>query len=167
MLSHPVINNQPLGAWNGRESRAIIPPKLQIMCGANPHPHKLGKERKIKNYEAIKSNPKLEILKTGMDGGFGILHMTGLRHCSVIWSFGGGWEHVSVCPRNRTPDWNEMCQIKDMFWDGDECVVQYHPVKSEYVNNMKNCLHLWKPINQDLPMPPDILVGLKGLGELS
>lgn len=45
---------------------------------------------KMKNFEAIKNNAQLEILKTGIDGGSGILHMTGLRHCTVIWSFGGG-----------------------------------------------------------------------------
>lgn len=121
-------------------------------------------ERKfMKTFEEIKKNPKLEILRTGIDGGSGILHMTGLRHCTVIWSFGGGWEHVSICLRNRLPEWNEMCEVKDMFWNNDECVVQYHPPKSEYVNNMPNCLHLWKPINQDIPMPPSIMVGLKGV----
>lgn len=120
----------------------------------------------MKSFEDIKKNPKLEILKTGIDGGAGILHMPGLRHCTVIWSFGDGWEHVSVCPRNRLPEWDEMCQIKDMFWNEDECVVQYHPPKSEYVNNMSNCLHLWKPIGKEIPMPPSIMVGLKQIGEL-
>ncbi len=112
----------------------------------------------MKTFEEIKNNTKLEILKTGMDGGAGILHMTGLKYCTVIWSFGGGWEHVSICPRNRLPEWGEMCEIKDIFWNDDECVVQYHPSKSEYVNNMPNCLHLWRPINQEFPMPPSILV---------
>lgn len=36
---------------------------------------------------------------------------------------------------------------KDMFFKEDEIVVQYHPAKSEYVNNMPNCLHLWRPTN--------------------
>ena len=117
----------------------------------------------MKTFEEIKKNPKLEIISTGMDGGCGILHMTGLRHCTVIWTFGGGWEHVSICPRNRLPEWDEMCTVKDMFWNDDECVVQYHPPKTEYVNNMPNCLHLWKPINHEIPMPPSIMVGLKGV----
>lgn len=120
----------------------------------------------MKAFKEIKNNPKLEIQRVGMDGGLGILHMTGLRDCTVIWSFGGEWEHVSVCHKNRTPDWDEMCQIKDIFWGDEEYVVQYHPAKSVYVNNMKNCLHLWKPINQELPVPPSIYVGVKNLGEL-
>lgn len=119
----------------------------------------------MKTFEEIKNNPKLEIRQVGMDGGSGILHMTRLKNCTVIWSFGGGWEHVSVCPRNRTPDWDEMCQIKDMFWNENECVVQYHPAKSEYVNNAKNCLHFWKPVNQEFPIPPSLMVGVKSMGE--
>ncbi len=43
---------------------------------------------------------------------------------------------------------------KDMFFKEDEIVVQYHPAKSEYVNNMPNCLHLWRPTNGALPTPP-------------
>ena len=74
----------------------------------------------MKTIKAIKENPKLEIKQTSIDGLFGILHMTGLRHCTVIASWGGGWEHVSVCPENRTPNWDEMCKIKDMFWNDDE-----------------------------------------------
>lgn len=112
----------------------------------------------MKTIEEIKENPKLEILKESNDGIAGYLHVTGLRKCTFIISWGGGWEHVSVCPRNRCPDWDEMCQIKDMFWNDDEVVMQLHPAKSEYVNIMTNCLHLWKPIDQDIPVPPTLFV---------
>lgn len=82
---------------------------------------------------------------------------------SVIWSDGGGWEHVSICPFKRSymPSWDDMCQLKDMFFKENETVVQYHPAKSEYVNNMANCLHLWRPTNGVLPTPPSIMVGAK------
>jgi len=79
----------------------------------------------------------------------------------VIASDGEGWEHVSVSLRNRTPNWREMCFIKSLFWDDQDCVIQYHPPASEYVNNHDHCLHLWKPINQEIPVPPSILVGFK------
>ena len=39
------------------------------------------------------------------------------------------WEHVSVSLPDRCPTWEEMCFIKDLFWNSDECVVQYHPPK--------------------------------------
>lgn len=72
-----------------------------------------------------------------------------------------GWEHVSVSVVNRTPNWDEMNFVKDLFWRDDECVVQYHPPKSEYVNCHPYCLHLFRPINEKIPMPPSILVGPK------
>ena len=71
----------------------------------------------MKAIKEIKENSKLEIQKQTIDGVAGILHMTGLRKCTFIASWGGGWEHVSVCPSNRLPDWDEMCAIKDMFWN--------------------------------------------------
>jgi hypothetical protein len=82
----------------------------------------------------------------------------------VIASDAMGWEHVSVSRSDRCPTWDEMCQVKAMFWDDDNCVVQFHPPRSEYVNNHPNCLHLWRPAdgNQPMPMPHSLLVGIKG-----
>lgn len=72
-----------------------------------------------------------------------------------------GWEHVSVSLEDRCPDWAEMCWVKDQFWTEDECVVQYHPAKKDYVNHHPYCLHLWKPLRFELPTPPTILIGPK------
>lgn len=77
-----------------------------------------------------------------------------------IASDGGGWEHVSVSLKHRTPSWKQMCFIKDLFWDAEDCCVQYHPPQSEYVNNHEHCLHIWRPINEKLPCPPSSFVGL-------
>lgn len=73
------------------------------------------------------------------------------------------WQHVSVSILNqcRCPTWEEMCHIKDLFWNEDEAVIQIHPAKCDYVNNHKYCLHLWKPIYKPLNLPPSILVGYK------
>lgn len=78
-----------------------------------------------------------------------------------------GWEHVSISTQRRPPNWREMCFVKDLFWEPEECVIQFHPPQSEYVNNHPFCLHLWMPTKHQLPMPPSILVGYKGLGELT
>lgn len=60
-----------------------------------------------------------------------------------------GWEHVSVeLYARRLPTWNEMCEVKDIFWYEEEEVVQIHPKKSNYVN-MAEALHLWRPVNGD------------------
>ncbi|WFU14475.1 hypothetical protein [Bradyrhizobium sp. CB3481] len=42
--------------------------------------------------------------------------------------------------------------------------MQLHPPQSQYVNNSRYCLHLWKPTNQDIPTPPACFVGVVGLG---
>lgn len=73
--------------------------------------------------------------------------------CSVIWGNNeDGYEHVSVSPKKKfnMPTWNDMCALKDMFFKDDEEVYQIHPKKSEYVNVVENCLHLWKPIGHEL-----------------
>lgn len=73
-----------------------------------------------------------------------------------IASNGGGWEHVSVSMKNHnyTPSWETMCKIKDMFFNDDEVVVEFHPKKDEYVNIFENCLHLWRFTNGSFPVPP-------------
>lgn len=77
-------------------------------------------------------------------------------------SDGADWEHVSVSlNKNRCPTWEEMCMIKNLFWDEEDCVIQFHPPKSEYVNNHPYCLHLWRPINENIKTPPTNLVGKK------
>ena len=70
-----------------------------------------------------------------------------------------GWEHVSVSAHGRTPTWQEMCHVKNLFWDEHEMVVQYHPPKTEYVNFHPHVLHMWRPIDMTIPMPPTLLVG--------
>ena len=69
---------------------------------------------------------------------------------------GGGeaWEHVSVCRphSDKLPTWEEMCAIKDMFFEPEEECVQFHPKKSSYVNIAQNCLHIWRPVDGALYM---------------
>lgn len=86
----------------------------------------------------------------------------GGRSFMVIASNGGGWDHVSVTPcntkRKTCPTWEEMCHIKDMFFEPDEWAVEYHPAKEDYVNNHALCLHLWRPTSADLVTPPKAFV---------
>lgn len=97
------------------------------------------------------------------DAGNGAFKVyVGGRSFFCIASNGGGWEHVSVSPCNRKratpPTWAEMCAIKDMLFEDEEAVVQYHPPKSEYVNSHPYCLHLWRPTSQEMPRPPKVFV---------
>lgn len=75
--------------------------------------------------------------------------MRTVRHLST------GWEHVTVegVHPNRTPTWDDMAFVKDLFWRPEEWVVQYHPAHSEYVKASPHRLHLWRPTRDKLPTP--------------
>ena len=94
----------------------------------------------------------------GNVGAFSIKGPRGTR-LTIVASNGMGWEHVSVSCKSRCPSWNEMCWVKDLFWNDEEAVVQYHPPKSTYIDCHPHCLHLWKPLLVDLPLPPEWMVG--------
>lgn len=82
---------------------------------------------------------------------------------SFVASWGGGWDHVSVSPLKKkiVPSWEMMCKVKDIFFEPDEAVIQIHPPKAEYVNNMSNCLHLWRANDKPMLLPPSFMVGLR------
>ena len=106
----------------------------------------------------------------GNNGAFSIPIRQGIVACCIV-SDGSGlegtnlepWEHVSVhiedrhLGKSRVPTWDEMCKIKDYFWNDDEVVVQYHPAKENYVNLHPHVLHLWRR-TAGFPTPPKIFV---------
>ncbi len=73
------------------------------------------------------------------------------------------WEHVSARARTnqveRVPTWEEMCWLKSLFWDPEECVVQFHPPESQYVNYHPHVLHLWRHATQEFLQPPSVAIG--------
>lgn len=105
--------------------------------------------------------------RNGNNGVFFIPSCPGRPPFKVIASDGEGWEHVSVSLPDRLPTWDEMCALKDIFWDADDCVVQYHPPRVDYVNNHSRCLHMWRPLDAELPRPPSWMVGDARLGTLT
>lgn len=116
----------------------------------------------MKTNDELKKTANLIIETVSDDGGRGRI-IFGKLDASVIWSNGAGWDHVSISPykRHYMPSWNEMCKLKDMFFYPEETVLQYHPAQSQYVNQLGNCLHLWRPQRYEIPLPPPILVGVQ------
>ncbi len=88
--------------------------------------------------------------------GFLMIKSKGL---GVIFSAGMGWEHVSVSRKSKVPSYEDMCWIKDQFWNDRDCVMQLMVPKKDHVNVHSHCLHLWRPLNQEIPRPPGIMVG--------
>lgn len=91
-----------------------------------------------------------------------------LAHFIVMAADGNesGWDHVSAHVRYRKdmqklmrcPTWAEMCWLKEQFFNDDEAVMQLHPAKADHISMHDNVLHLWRPVNLQIPLPPKIFV---------
>lgn len=107
----------------------------------------------------------------GNNGVFVVPHFKILNYSFyIIASEGCSWEHLSISLRRkelkkefgveRCATWGEMCWIKELFWGEEDCVVQFHPPKSQYVSQHEYCLHLWRPIGKNIQAPDPVLVGI-------
>ena len=72
----------------------------------------------------------------------------------LIATSGGGWDHVSVSRADRCPWWEEMDHIKRIVFLPDEVVMQLHVGAADHVNIHPYTLHLWRPLDRELPLPP-------------
>jgi hypothetical protein len=103
---------------------------------------------------------------TYADGNYGVFEMLNTKSekliCIAADADTTGWQHVSCYviyvsngrPKRKIPSWSDMCYVKSVFWDDEDCVVQYHLPKSQYVNDNPYVLHLWRSALQEMPMPP-------------
>ena len=102
----------------------------------------------------------------GCNGMFIIPHSK-RRSLACLASDGLGWEHVSVTltfdnkPLAKSPSGQDMVNVKAIFWEENDVVGQYHPPASAYVNSHPYCLHLWRPVNTNWPVPDPWLIGPK------
>ena len=104
--------------------------------------------------QRVVTGPMRSSQKEGNNGVF-MLRRGSRRYC-VIASDGMGWDHVSVHidGERRCPRWDEMCWLKDIFWDETDAVIQIHPAKANHVNNHEFTLHLWRCTSTEQPLPP-------------
>lgn len=123
---------------------------------------------KTPNKHRLKNHPTLGSDDSYGNNGFFVIPHYRIKdyEVRVMASDGEDWEHASVTVAalgknaSRCPTWEEMCWVKKLFWGEDDCVIQYHPQKSEYVNCHPHCLHLWRPIGVEIPIPPKEFVGI-------
>jgi hypothetical protein len=112
----------------------------------------------VKTLEDIRRQKAVHIrMADPQDGCMGFVEV-GKSCLKFIASWGGGWDHISVSREDRTPRWEEMSAVRDLFFKPEECVLQYHPPHDRYVNVHHFCLHLWRPHAADVPMPPMVYV---------
>jgi len=83
-----------------------------------------------------------------------LIVIPGAAMLKVLATTGEGWDHVSVSLPSRTPTWAEMDRIKRMFFRPDEVAMQLHVAVTDHINVHNYTLHLWRPTNQTIPLPP-------------
>lgn len=125
--------------------RAIVPPELESY--------------RIKNIPPPQVMTDYWMNNEGMTGVFRLKPKRFNCEFFVLSSQSLGWDHVSISKiqkgrKIKCPIWEEMCYIKDLFFDPEERVVQYHPKRSEYVNAHPGVLHLWRFQEIEFPAPP-------------
>jgi hypothetical protein len=96
------------------------------------------------------------------DGGNGafIIPVPGqITALKVVASNGEGWDHISVSVNGepRTPTWAEMEIAKKAFL-GDVTAMQLHLTAKDHISCHPYTLHIWRPHNRDIPLPPKIMV---------
>lgn len=114
------------------------------------------------NKHRVRSGPFASDDSFGFNGAFRFNLCGENRAVCCIVSDAMGWQHVSVSFGKvpGTPSWAVMCEVKDLFWEDEEEVIQFHPKKSEYVNMHQGCLHLWRCTDGRLfPTPDKSMVG--------
>jgi hypothetical protein len=114
-------------------------------------PEELERGRFIQNGHPYGSYPNY-----GFNGLFHLRYKKAMLRLQI--SDQGGWDHVSVSLKHRTPFWHEMCYVKALCFKADECVIQYHPPAKDYIDCHPYTLHLWRPHNAEIPMPPKAYV---------
>jgi len=66
----------------------------------------------------------------------------------------GGWDHVSISLPNRCPSWLEMDALKRLFFRDHETAMQLHLPPGDHISLHPYCLHIWRPQDVPLPVPP-------------
>lgn len=76
----------------------------------------------------------------------------------IIATTGAGWDHVSISTATRCPTWDEMEWVKRRFFKDDEIAMQLHVTPEDHINMHPYTLHLWRPTDAAIPLPPAIMV---------
>ena len=73
---------------------------------------------------------------------------------AIQFSNGGGWEHVSISRKSKMPSYDDLVWARQIFWGGNTTVMQLFVPAEDHVNVHPYCLHLWRPMEGEIPRPP-------------
>lgn len=71
-----------------------------------------------------------------------------LLDCSTFWD-GTRWIHASCSRKDRMPTYEDLAEMKAVFFGPDRQALQVFPKKSKHVNIHPFCLHLWSCMDGD------------------
>ena len=120
----------------------------------------------MKNLDNISNFRRIDLYSDGFlgdeaNGAFIIDRYNNGEFYLVIASNGQGWEHVSVTIHKKNggsvkkcPSYQEMMMIKEKLFSEEDVVFQLHPREEDYISTHPYCLHLWKPNNCNMVVPP-------------
>lgn len=117
--------------------------------------------RDLRTLDAFRFGDQSERMMPGQPRSGGIFQLASQvdqQPLRIIATVGMGWEHVSVSRRDRCPTWDEMEQVKRVFFRPDETAMQLHVPESQHVNTHFFCLHIWRPVGRVIPRPPAWMV---------
>lgn len=71
-----------------------------------------------------------------------------------------GWNHVSIHLQNdlgecitKVPSHEDMQVIRNLFFNSEDLVQEFHPEKKDYINNHSYTLHLWESTEEKVEKP--------------
>jgi hypothetical protein len=100
------------------------------------------------------------------NGAFVVRSPVDGQNMMIIASSSEGWDHVSCSRKNRCPNWEEMEHVKRLFFRDGETAMQLHVPPSEHISVHPFCLHLWRPLDQEIPKPrPEFVATVRGSAE--
>ena len=121
--------------------------------------------RTLDKYRTDIPAARLVITDPSKEGIFGIGSIMDRQQMIIIAAGGHGWEHLSISRGDRPPHWIEMEQVKRMFFEDTEWAMQLHPPVAQYVSGKWPgrrslfVLHIWRPLDAEIPKPPRWMVG--------
>lgn len=87
-------------------------------------------------------------------GLFTIQSPTDASPLGIVASNADGWDHVSVSHRKRIPNWLEMQHVHRIFFLPHEVAMQLHVPEVDHIDINPRTLHLWRPHEGAIPLPP-------------
>jgi hypothetical protein len=65
----------------------------------------------------------------------------------------GGWDHVNISLPHRTPNWDEIEHVRDMFFDAADTVVIFSPPRLFPFTSNPYHIHLWRKQGHRFELP--------------